>query len=304
MTEQTGASDGRRRGGGFPSMSLQEAVDAILVSGQHGPDHGHDAFSTYLGHKTANSGSYRLRLASLRDWGLIERGDRDRVTLSDLAQRLVLATLDSDETKPLLLAAFESCRVFGMLYNDSAKNTPMDIGRLRTTAVMRYGVQSEQADKFVESFIKSALFAGLADSDGSKVLLRPRDVAFDSGTVDAERESDPDLDMASIAVRPPVAIQHVDGGIGPPANRTSAQALSGSIVEQSTPAVATEHGVSAAPTAFRQIYNIDGGEIEFTIRTPKPLPPGVYALMADIAVTAEKMADLLKPAPKLEPVAD
>lgn len=261
MTEQRsgGPPQSRRRSVGFPLIALQDAVDAVVTAGQNGPDHTQDAFATYLGHKTTNSGAFRAKLASLRDWGLIERGDRDRVKLSSLAQELVLAAPDHYQSKDTLLAAFESCRVFGMVYNDSAKNVAMDVSRLRTQILMRYGVASDQADKFVDSFIRSAVFAGVAEADGSTVTLFNRDTVFGGGD--------------------PVQGDYDEANTPEP-------------LESAAPNVMRVMPVAAEPThpvALRQNWPIEGGEIEFVIRTPEALPPSIYSLVAEMAEVAEKM---------------
>jgi hypothetical protein len=264
VTEQSSVSapsETKKRGVGFPSMTLQDAVEAVVVAGQHGREHSQDAFATYLGHSTANSGAFRAKLASLRDWGLLERGDRDRVLLSQLATDLVLAAPDGFEDKQLLLAAFESCRPFGMLYGDSAKDVPVDYARIRTSVVMRYGVASEQADKFVDSFVKSAVFAGLAETDGTKVFLFSRGTVFDP----------------AVAV-----IAESDDSLVPEAISSKATAAASTM----TPVI---------PVALRQAWDIDGGEIVFVIRTAKPMPPEIYALMADMAKTAKEMVQVLVP---------
>jgi hypothetical protein len=266
MTEPNGSSVDRRRGVGFPQMGLQEAVDAVVRAGQNGRDHSNDAFATYLGHSTPNSGAFRSKLASLRDWGLIERGDKDRVVLSALAQEFVLAVPDHYQARQLLLTAFESCRVFGVVYNDSAKNTPMDASRIRSNALMRVGVAAEQADRFVDSFIKSAVFAGLGEFDGSRLTLRPR--------VDVLSGDEDPLDESSAPPPPGAAFV------------PSPAAVTGPITTVAT---------TSAPIALRQSWDIEGGEIEFVIRTPKPLLPDIYMLVADMATTAKKMAELLKP---------
>lgn len=255
----------KRRGVGFPQLSLRESIDAIVILGQHGASHSHDAAAAYLGHSTANSGAFRSKLASLRDWGLIERGARDRVTLSDLAQHLVLEAPEHDTAKRLLLAAFESCRVFGVLYNDSAKTTPLDVQRVRTTVVMRHGVASEQADKFVDSFIDSVVYAGLGRFDGSKLTLLPREATFEvDDSSDALQES-----TVNVFTSTPSPVR------GSPSSQV--------------PTVAHE----AIPVALRQAWPIDGGEIEFVIRTSEPLPPTIYALVAEMAEVAARMMDRL-----------
>lgn len=266
MTEQ-GTAEPKRRGVGFPQMPLRESVDAIVTIGLHGANHSHDAAAAYLGHSTANSGAFRTKLAALRDWGLLVRGDKDRVMLSELAQQVVLEAPDHQQARGLLLAAFESCRVFGVLYNDSAKDTPLDVQRIRTTVVMRHGVASDQADKFVDSFIESSVYAGLAKFDGTKLTLVLRDTSFKTDDV-------PDNETGS---------HTSDAALGADIERE--QSLLGRIRERSP----------ATPVALRQTWPIDGGEIEFVIRTPKALPPAIYRLMAKMAEVAAEMEMLLRP---------
>lgn len=280
MTEQTTppapATEPKRRGVGFPQLPLRESVDAIVTIGQHGPNHTHDAAAAYLGHSTANSGAFRTKLAALRDWGLLVRGDKDRVQLSELAQQLVLEAPEHEQARELLLAAFESCRVFGTLYNDSAKATPLEVQRVRTTVVMRHGVASEQADKFVDSFIESAVYAGLAKFDGAKVTLVPRDdvfkVAGHAADEDGTYTTMPEEDVV----------------------RATSEASRAVLGLRAPAAVPVEPVV---PVALRQAWPIDGGEIEFIIRTPKALPPTIYSLMAKMAEVAAEMEALLKPDP-------
>lgn len=268
MSEQQ--ADNKQRGGGFPSLPLKDAVDAVVTAGLNGGNHTVDAFATYIGHTTSNSGAFRAKMAAFRDWGLVSRGDRDRVALTGLAEDLVLKYPDHYEDKQALLAAFESCRIFGMFHADLAKNVPQEVSRLRTQALMRYGVANNQADKFVDSFVKSAVFAGLAHVDGSMVTLLPRDKAF--GEIAAAR---PEESRDAVAVP-----------------------------ETPTPDVAekaTAVPAPAIPIALQQQWPIDGGEIEFSIRTPAALPPAIYALLAEMAEVAEKMQEkLTSPAVDIE----
>lgn len=272
MSEQE-SSESKRRGVGFPSLSLQDAIDAVVVAGLNGPDHSHDAFAAYLGHQTANSGAFRAKLASLRDWGLIARGDRDRVILSALAQDLVLAVPHHYAEKQLLFTAFESCRIFGMVYGDSAKNMPLEFSRIRTQILMRNGVASSQADKFVDSFVKSAVFVGIAQTDGSTVTLLPRESVFTDGATGAGDPVGDDQADANFSAAEPVASAP---GLAP--RSVAAAALVAS---------------PQTPVALRQQWPISGGEIEFVIRTSEALPPSIYMLVAEMAGVAEKMKDKL-----------
>lgn len=267
----------RKRGTGFPQLSLRESVEAIVAIGQHGADHSHDAAAAYLGHQTANSGAFRTKLAALRDWGLIARGDSSRVTLSELAQQFVLEA----PSPQLLLAAFESCRVFGMLYADSAKETPLEEQRLRNVVVMRHGVSTDQADKFIESFTDSVVYAGLGRYDGTRLVLSPRDKAFkgtDQLGADDEAVTAGSPSAPTSSESPSVLEQVWEG-----------QQLQRRLIAEA------ERGADI-PVALRQTWPIDGGEIEFVIRTPKAMPPTIYALMAEMAEVAARMETLLKPA--------
>jgi hypothetical protein len=250
--------DTRKRGVGFPQLPLPEAVDAVIKLGQHGKSHGPDAAAAYLGHATANSGAFRSKLAALRDWGLLARGDRDRVVLSELAQQLVLEAHDLESNRQLLLAAFESCRIFGMFYNDSAKDTPLDMQRLRTSAVMRFGVASDQADRFVDSLTQSAVFAGLGTFDGSKVTFIQRDAVF----------SDPSADSVVVELPEPTSA----------AGATTGGGIS---------------SVNVNPIALRQSYQFEDGEIEVIVRISRPLPPTVYEHVAKMAQAAGELAAAL-----------
>ncbi|ANW66678.1 hypothetical protein BCA37_26675 [Mycobacterium sp. djl-10] len=242
-----------------------------------------------MGHSTANSGAFRSKLAALRDWGLIARGDKDRVILSELAQHLVLEAPYHEDARQLLLAAFESCRVFGMLYGDSAKNTPLEEQRLRNVVVMRHGVSSDQADKFIESFIDSVVYAGLGKLDGNKLVLYPRDAAFRSeeplGATD-EADDIPGEDVRP-AIRPSPVVEQI-----------------WETQQQERRLLAEAAREPAIPVAIRQAWPIDGGEIEFVIRTPKAMPPGIYALMAEMAEIAAKMERVLKPDAPASPSLD
>ena len=257
----------------FPQLSLEDSVEVIIAIGQHGASHSQDAAAAYMGHSTANSGAFRTKCASLRDFGLIVRGDPERVVLTGLAQELVLEAPDHRNARQLLLKAFETCRVFGMLYHDSAIGIPQELQRFRTVVVMRYGVASNQADKFVTSFVDSLVYAGLGKFDGNVVTLLPRDAVFKTGDL-----SDSDDEESPVV---PAAAQH---GVTPPAV---------GVLEH-------QHEL-ATPVALRQSWPIEGGEIEFVVRTPKAMPPAIYALMAKMAEVAAEMEALLRPELVTEP---
>src|SRR4051794_23141237 len=102
MTEQdTRATTRRPRGTGFPSFPLDEAHKAIKNAAKYGRVPADAAFAGYLGPDTTNSGPFRTKMASLRDWGLVERPSDGQVPITDLGHRL--AHPDSDEQELGLL---------------------------------------------------------------------------------------------------------------------------------------------------------------------------------------------------------
>ncbi|MCB9440554.1 MAG: hypothetical protein H6523_09935 [Mycolicibacterium sp.] len=278
MTDQTSTAptSSKKRGVAFPQLSLEAAVEAIVAMGQHGADHSQDAAAAYLGHQTTNSGAYRVKLAALRDWGLIKRGDKERVMLTELAKDLVMAAPDHAHARALLLAAFDSCRVFEQLYEDSAKEIPQTTERFRTTVVMRHNVATDQADKFIDIFVDSAGYAGLAKRDGNQITLLPRDRPT---TVLEDHQATPGFPN----------IFEANGQLVAP--KSPAPPLDRVVRVAEAPAAPAQPEI---PVALRQSWPIDGGEIEFVIRTPKALPPAIYAEMAKMAEIAATMQELLK----------
>jgi hypothetical protein len=166
------AAEARRRGVGFPVLTLPEAVKTIHKVSRYGPEHSQGAFAQYLGHGTSNSGPFRAKLAAFRDWKLVTASG-NRVVLTELGRQLARAS-GTQEELPLLRSAFLRFGLFASLYEESAKGVELEVDRLKHKAVLDLGVASASADAFVRSLIESAAAAGLADSieDGKRVIFR------------------------------------------------------------------------------------------------------------------------------------
>jgi hypothetical protein len=162
----------RKRGVGFPYLSLGDAVAVIRVAGRQSREHSGEAFARYLGHETTNSGSFKRNLAALRDWKLIT-GTNDRVVLTELGQRIAFPT-NSDEELHNLQKAFNSCAIFLRVYEDVAKGEPHSPQTVANMA-SRYGVSPVSKDRFARSFTESAVMAGFAEMDGGKVIFGQTD---------------------------------------------------------------------------------------------------------------------------------
>jgi len=223
QTHQTQTSTAhRQRGKGFPTMPLDEATTVVTTAGQFGRNHSLGSFAGYLGHSSVKSGPFRQKMASLKDWGFIERSG-DAVTLTDLAWRI--AHPESGDTTRAMREAFLNADLFEATYKDSAKGTPLKLDLIGNRAVTTLNVAARSKTAFAKSFAKSAVAAGLGDmQDGSIRLLAP-DVGADASFEPSNESPQPD---PSSEVTPP------PGG------------------KQEQPCVMIHHGAAAPPTLHQE----------------------------------------------------
>lgn len=248
----------RKRATGFPVVSLAEAAEILKEAGKYGFDHSTAAFATYMGHSTTNSGAFRQRLAAFRDWKLIA-GRGDSLAMTDIARVIAHPTDDGAERRALQ-AAFMNSPVFFKLFDESAKGKPLAPGPLGNRAVLNLGVAPGSKDRFVQSFVDSAVAAGLASlNEDGQIVLAPLDAGASEGQQSGE---DQFLDS-------PQPVQSS-------ARRTQAAA------RQGTPVV-------------HQTWAIDGGSIVFEIRTGKSLPATAFATVGEVVASLEHLAETLAP---------
>jgi hypothetical protein len=153
-------------------MHLAECVDVIQKAGRHGSEHSTSAFAIFLGHSTANSGSFKRRIASFRDWKLIANATGERVVFTDLGKRIAYPT-DPAKERGGLQEAFESCDIFMRVWDDQAKGIPIGLSTLADHGV-QLGVSPVSKQQFAESLAESAAAAGFAELQGDTVVfLRP-----------------------------------------------------------------------------------------------------------------------------------
>ncbi len=186
MTEPSsvGLSTRRRPGVGFPTFNLADTSEALKKLGKYGKTHSTASIATYLGHKTDNSGPFRMKLASMREWGVLA-GTGDRLSLTSTGLAIALPTSEDSE-KEALQKAFFSAAVFAKTYADVAKDTPLELTALGNNAVHTHGVSITARDDFTRSLVASAIAAGIATApDSTHVIFSPiADVgadAFESG---------------------------------------------------------------------------------------------------------------------------
>ena len=246
----------RKRATGFPVVSLAEAAAILKEAGKYGFDHSTTAFATYMGHSTTNSGAFRQRLAAFRDWKLIA-GRGDRLVMTDIA-RMIAHPTDDEAERRALQTAFMNSPVFFKLFDESAKGKPLAPGPLGNRAVLNLGVAPGSKDKFVQSFVDSAVAAGLASlNEDGQIVLAPLEVGADGGQQPSEE-------------------QFIDNRQPGPSSPGRTQP----VARQGTPVV-------------HQTWAIDGGSIVFEIRTDKPLPASAFATVGEVVASLEHLAETL-----------
>lgn len=248
----------RKRSTGFPVVSLAEAAEILKEAGKYGFDHSTAAFATYMGHSTTNSGAFRQRLAAFRDWKLIA-GRGDSLAMTDIARAIAHPT-DAAAERRAMQSAFMNSPVFFRLYEESAKGAPLALGPLGNRAVLNLGVAPGSKDKFVQSFVESAVAASLASlNDDGQLVLVPLDTSSDSAQL---TPTDHGVDTAQ-----------------PPASSSMR-------AQPSTP---------LGTPVVHQTWTIDGGLIVFEIRTNTPLPATAFATVGEVVASLERLAETLAP---------
>jgi len=270
MTEAETAGDesdrSASRGAGFPVLDLATAVETIHKVGEHGGEFSNSAFAQYLGHTTANSGPFRSKVASLRDWGLA-RSQGGRVFLTDLG-KAVAKSPEPMADQALLRSAFFSCNIFKAFYDDSAKGVPLKRDPLARAAVFDHKVSAKSQEKFVAMLVDSAVTVGLAEADGDTVTFRSAAAAALVEAPDVrEHEGDPEQD-------PPARPAGHGGGGATPARQPAPPAPAG----------------SAVPVLLRQVWPTATGEVVLAIHSNDPLPASAFGLVGTVVQAAEDLA--------------
>ncbi len=167
------AGDERRRRRkpttGFPVLDLGEASSVLARASQHGWEHTVAEIAGYMGHATTNSGAFRAKLAALRDYGLLS-GRGESLEITQVGRRI--AVPESEEERLAALREAFANTVFGPLYQESVKGSPISIDSIGRRAVNRLGVAPASQGQFGEVFARSAAAAGLAETTGDgKITL-------------------------------------------------------------------------------------------------------------------------------------
>lgn len=256
MSSQAAAPMTKARGTGFPSLPLDEAALAVKTAGKHGREHALAAFAAYMGHETATSGAFRAKMASLKDFGLIERPSPDRVLLTEIAHQLAHPSSASEEQR-LLQEAFFSAAPFKSIYTDSAKETDLSLEFVGNRAVTGLHVGAPNKQRFADSFARSVVAAGLGHiSSKGSVFLQPPGPATDLDNAVAGDGREEQARRSTVSS---------EGG-----------SPGGRVTTQSTP-----------PT-IHQSWLVAGGSVLFEVRLDDPLPGTAFQLLAGVMAAVEE----------------
>jgi len=240
---------------GFPRLPLKDAVDIVQKAGKYGHTVSSSALASHAGHKTDNSGPFGLKVAALRDWGLITGSAAGGYALTQLA--ITIAHPESESARRMaLLEAFKNCHLFWNIYEEAAKDVPLERAGLGNRAVSTHKVGAPLKEKFLQSLIASAAFVGLAELvDNSHVkFLRLPEVESDALAEDSG--GDADVVTSSITVAP----------------------------RRSTREPIVHH-----------LWEMDDGEVLFEVSLGRAIPATAWAQIGKVAEEAEKLIELLKP---------
>ena len=259
-TDSSGGHDNQKRrrkpSTGFPVIGLPDVVAMLAKAAQHGWEHTVAEIAGYLGHSTTNSGAFRMKLAALRDYGVIS-GRGSSLVISDTGRTIAIPERPEDRTRALQDAFLNT--VFGSLYEEAVKGTPLEIDNLARRAVNKIGIAAASQGSFADVFTKSAVEAGLGEvlSDG-RITLYPR----------GER-------------------------IAPAPDETGTK---GSLTDAAFRVSTTRSGSATRSTpVLDQRWSLGpDGEVAFTISLDRPLSAADFASIGAVVQQVERLVDGLR----------
>lgn len=165
----------KERGTGFPKLSLSSAVGIMEKAFKYGKQWKREQFASFgskAGAGSANSGAFRNRVASLKDFGLI---DTSGVTIvkTDLSDQIV-RPLTPEEREGAIRRALLNVDVFRSIIDSVEHGVDLSKTHIAEKAVTELGVSRAAKDTFVTSFVDSGKFAGIIEEiDHNSIRIRP-----------------------------------------------------------------------------------------------------------------------------------
>jgi hypothetical protein len=240
---------------------LPEATAIIKTAAAHGRQHNLGALAAYTGHTTANSGPFRQKLAALKDWGLVTVTG-ETATITDQGMGIALPASAAAELD-LLHQAFQGCGIFWDVYRDTAKGILLRPEVIGNNAVTMHGVNAKTRDKFVKSFVDSAVAVGFAER-------------MPTGEIRLAQATQPDTNYQDS--RPiqeePVPVTPEPAVIVPQADDRPPQ--------------------STLRPAISQVWKDGDTEIIFEVRSNKPLPSAAFMEIGTAVTSIEVLWEALQ----------
>ncbi len=174
----------KSRSGGFPTLNLLDAIEIIKKGSSGGWSMSKDTFAKSIGGTTANSGAFLLKLATLRDFGLIERGGK--VEYTQLAREIVAPTTeDAVELQQRIKETFFKSGVFKMLYEKIKEGTgESSSATIANLGIHDFSISVIKKEVFAQNFISSAKFAGLIEESGDgKIKIIKEEVSVPKNNI-------------------------------------------------------------------------------------------------------------------------
>ncbi len=150
------------RGVGFPRLFLSSSISVMEQASKFGRQWSKQTFANYGKYKgkgSLKSGAFANRIASLKDFGLIEVVD-DLITRTPLTDK-ILNPINDKERKGAIEEAFLNATVFKQLVDTVKKGDELSKDEIAAYAVNQLHVSRASKDKFLTSFIQSGQYAGM-----------------------------------------------------------------------------------------------------------------------------------------------
>lgn len=164
----------RERSTSYPLSDLATAIKDVGQIYSHGKTMHREALARSLGYTSATTGLATRRLAALSHYGLVDY-DKGQAVITDVAKRYFAPVSDA-EASSALREAFLAVGPFRALCERITPGAESRKEVLGNIAERELGIATKAKKDFLETFVKSGVFAGLVEEVG-ETGLRLRDVA-------------------------------------------------------------------------------------------------------------------------------
>jgi len=198
----------RQRSREHPKIPVPQCLDYAKVVREYGGLMSVADYATALGYKSYTTGAVIPKISNPPYYGLLSR-EGDTLRTTDLLDRLVTPVTEEEE-QSAKLEAFRHVAIYAELIELIGKSGTKQDRVVENMAQRRLGIQPGAAKEFVDVFVQSAEWAGLAQriDDGSfELRAEPAPTSISADTPAGESET-------AATGQPPSAPQ--EAGLQPP----------------------------------------------------------------------------------------